>query len=82
MRINAQVTVITENIQNFYKYLYLIFSGNACFIDGVKPYPGDCSRFLSCSNNNTNVLKCAAGNCFEGTLSTCVTNNCTNICTS
>lgn len=46
-------------------YNHIIFSANACFEDGLHPYPGDCTRFLNCYNNITSVGQCLPGFCFE-----------------
>lgn len=54
------------------------FSENACYEDGVRPYPGDCTRFLNCANNRTYVTPCSAGFCFSAL--TCIDTNCDSIC--
>lgn len=38
---------------------------NACFENGLHPYPGDCTRFLNCYNNITFAIQCPSGLCFE-----------------
>ncbi|XP_052702942.1 serine-rich adhesin for platelets-like isoform X3 [Crassostrea angulata] len=38
---------------------------NACFENGLHPYPGDCTQFLNCFSNITRVSQCQPGLCFK-----------------
>ncbi|XP_065924174.1 uncharacterized protein [Magallana gigas] len=53
---------------------------NACFENGLHPYPGDCTRFLNCYGNVTSVTQCPSRLCYESVNKAC-DNDCTRCST-
>nr|XP_034330434.1 uncharacterized protein LOC105324798 isoform X7 [Crassostrea gigas] len=53
---------------------------NACFENGLHPYPGDCTRFLNCHGNITSVTLCPSGLCYKLATEAC-DNDCTRCST-
>lgn len=76
---NKVITIAYLQIQMLKIILIINFFliENSCFEDGIKPYPGECTRYLNCANNITHVLQCGAGFCFT---TTCITTGCDSIC--
>ncbi|XP_065924182.1 uncharacterized protein [Magallana gigas] len=78
---NNQQTLLISEPPFYSKEVFVNpLPANACFENGLHPYPGDCTRFLNCHGNITSVTLCPSGLCYKLATEAC-DNDCTRCST-